>query len=46
MTYFIQAADRTTAKKACPTATRIIKVDGGYMCFETETDYQTWKQQT
>jgi hypothetical protein len=34
-----------TAKKQCPWASKIVKVDGGYMCFESLQDYETWRNQ-
>jgi hypothetical protein len=42
---FTEAKTRKSASKDCPWAARVVKVDGGYMCFESEADYQTWKQQ-
>ena len=37
--------NRYYAKKDCPWACRIIKVDGGYVCFESEENYMIWKNQ-
>ncbi len=42
---FIEVKSRKTAVKRAPWAARIIKVEGGYMAFESTTDYQTWKKQ-
>ena len=32
-------------KSAYPQAEKVVKVEGGWMVFETITDYQTWKNQ-
>jgi len=42
---FIQCACRKTAWRRHPEATRITKVVGGFMAFEFEDEYQTWRQQ-
>lgn len=42
---FIETDKRAEAVKACPWAAKIIKVDGGYMAFESHDDYKTWKNQ-
>lgn len=44
-TLFIAAANRKAAALAMPWATKIVKVDGGYMGFESESDYRTWRNQ-
>lgn len=44
-TQFIETDKRAVAVKECPWATKIIKVEGGYMAFESLTDYETWKNQ-
>ena len=44
-TKFIETESRYQAKNACPWASRIAKVNGGYMCFESITDYEIWKNQ-
>lgn len=36
---------REEAKKECPWACKIIKVVGGYMCFESWADVEIWKNQ-
>ena len=36
---------RYMAKKECPWATIVVKVYGGYICFESITDYEIWKNQ-
>ena len=42
---FIGVNSRKAAAKECPWAAVIVKVDGGYMCFESADDYKTWKNQ-
>ena len=37
---------RATAKRRCPWAAVIVKVEGGYRCFESVTDYRIWKKQS
>jgi hypothetical protein len=44
-TEFVETPKRSDAIKLAPWASRFIKVDHGYMCFESESDYQTWKGQ-
>jgi len=44
-TEFIETESRYQAKKACPWAAIVTKVVGGYKCFESYTDYETWKNQ-
>ena len=41
----IECKSRATAKKRATWACRIVKVVGGYKCFEYESDYQAWKRQ-
>ena len=45
-TEFTPTASRKNAIDAMPWATKIIKVDGGYMGFESIDDYNVWKSQT
>jgi len=45
MRKFIECADRRTAKKRCPWAAKVVKVYGGFICFEFTTDYEIWKNQ-
>lgn len=33
------------AKEECPWAAKIVRVKGGYMCFESVADYYTWNHQ-
>jgi len=46
---FIEAKDRKELRKKIENSevgyTVIKKVTGGYMCFEYQTDYDTWKNQ-
>lgn len=42
---FVECKCRKTAKKRCPWAAVIAKVDGGYHAFESWQDYQTWRKQ-
>lgn len=42
---FIQCENRKQAVKECPWASMIVLVVGGYMCFESITDYEVWKNQ-
>lgn len=44
-TQFVQVDTRKQATSECPWAAKIVKVDGGYMCFESVTDYETWRAQ-
>ena len=36
---------RYMAKEECPQASKIVKVIGGYICFESITDYEIWESQ-
>lgn len=42
---FIECKYRYQAKKACGWAEKIVKVCGGYHCFESYQDYLMWKNQ-
>ena len=42
---FIETESYQAAKKACPWASITAKVFGGFMCFESVTDYKIWKNQ-
>lgn len=42
---FVECAARKTAKNRCPWADKIVKCGGGYMAFESATDYNIWKNQ-
>lgn len=41
----IECKTRETAKRRAPWAAKIVKVEGGYMAFESVNDYETWKRQ-
>lgn len=42
---FVECKTRKQALAACPWAAVIIKVDGGYQCFESVTDADTFRRQ-
>ena len=42
---FIETSSRKQSIKLAPWASTIIKVDGGYMAFESETDADIFKDQ-
>lgn len=42
---FVQCKTRKQAADECPWASKIVKVEGGYMCFESISDYETWQAQ-
>ena len=42
---FIEAKTAKKAREAAPWADKIVKVEGGYMAFESAQDYTVWKQQ-
>lgn len=42
---FIECKDRRTAYRRCPWAAKIVKVEGGYMAFESLDDYRIWRGQ-
>ncbi len=44
-TEFLQAATAAQARKLAPWAAKVVKVDGGYMAFESIADYEMWKAQ-
>jgi hypothetical protein len=44
-TQFVETNSRKAAAAECPWAAKIVKVDGGYMCFESVADYNTWHGQ-
>ena len=39
------AETKEEAGKLIPWAAHIVKCDGGWMCFEFVTDYETWEAQ-
>ena len=42
---FVEAKNRKEATHKAPWAAKVIKVEGGYMAFESANDYETWKRQ-
>jgi len=42
---FVEAKSKKEAQEKCPWAEKIVKVSGGYRCFESHQDYETWKRQ-
>ena len=42
---FVEGTSRYLAKKECPWSIKIVKVYGGFKCFEDITDYEVWKNQ-
>ena len=44
-TVFVECKTRKTAIRRCPWAAKIVKVQGGYMAFESVQDFETWKRQ-
>jgi hypothetical protein len=41
----LELTSRNAAKNAAPWAAKIAKVCGGYMAFESVTDWEIWKNQ-
>ena len=44
-TKFVECGTYYQAAKECPWASKIAKVCGGFMCFESADDYKIWRQQ-
>lgn len=42
---FVQVKTREEAEEACPWAAEIVEADGGFWCFESVQDAETWKAQ-
>lgn len=42
---FIECVSRNTAKRRCPWAAKIVRVDGGWLAFESVDDWRTWRNQ-
>lgn len=42
---FVQVETREEAEAECPWAAEIIEVEGGFQCFESVTDAETWQAQ-
>lgn len=45
MKVFLECRSYNTARRRCPWAAVIVKVEGGFIAFEFVTDYITWKNQ-
>lgn len=41
----IKASSAKQAHKLAPWAAKVVKVEGGYIAFESVADYQTWRKQ-
>ena len=41
-TEFLEVETIEQAEQLAPWAAKIVEVDGGYMAFESITDYETW----
>lgn len=39
------ACHRSCARERCPWAAKIVKVEGGYLAFESLADWKTWRKQ-
>lgn len=44
-TEFLQVNTAAKARQLAPWAAKIVKVDGGFMAFESVIDYQRWRAQ-
>lgn len=42
---FVQCETREQAEQECPWAAEIIEAEGGWQCFESVQDAETWKAQ-
>ena len=42
---FVECKSKTVAYNECPWASVFIRVTGGYMCFESYSDYRMWLNQ-
>jgi hypothetical protein len=42
---FIELKKRTSVNRIAPWACMIVKVEGGWMAFESIEDYRTWNNQ-
>ena len=40
-----ETKSRKKAQQECPWACKIVRVEGGYKCFESIDDYKIWKNQ-
>ena len=44
-TELVQCSTWRTAKRRCPWSCKIVRVEGGFRCFESVTDYRVWRNQ-
>ena len=44
-TQLVQTVSLIHAQLECPWAEMVVKVEGGYLCFESIDDYETWNNQ-
>lgn len=42
---FVEASSASQARKMATWAAKVVKVTGGYRCFESMADYKTWASQ-
>ena len=42
---FVECKSKTVACDECPWASVVVRVTGGYMCFESYSDYRVWMNQ-
>ena len=42
---FVHCRSRSTAARRCTWAAKIIKVEAGFLCFESVADYYEWRDQ-
>lgn len=42
---FVEGTKFAEAFDECPWANKVVRVKGGFMCFESETDGKTWNRQ-
>lgn len=42
MKQFVETESEDEAHNECPWASIIIRVEYGFMCFDTQTDYEVW----
>lgn len=42
---FVECRTQADAKKLCPWAGFFLKVEGGYWCFESRSDYEVARKQ-
>ena len=42
---FVECKSKTIAVNECPWASVVIRVTGGWLCFESYSDYMVWKNQ-